>query len=96
MVVVKNPEQYKLEGFRKSSNSKKKYDAILVHKQTGRKKHVPFGARGYEHYKDSTPLKLYKSSDHNDPERRRKYRARHQRTHGNKYSSSYFAWKYLW
>jgi hypothetical protein len=95
MVVVKNPEQYKFKGFRRSSNAKKKYDAILQHKKTGRLKHVSFGARGYEHYKDQTPLKLYSSKDHGDKQRRTRYRQRH--TYAKpKYSSGWFALKYLW
>lgn len=96
MVVVKNPEQYKLKGFRKAKNPKKKYDAILEHKTTKRLKHVPFGAKDYEHYKDSTPLKLYSSKDHKDPKRRASYRARHVGEDRRKYSSGYFSWKYLW
>jgi len=95
MVVVNNPGDYTFNGFRKSSNSKKKYDAILTNKKTGRKKHVSFGARGYQHFKDQTPLKLYSKDDHGDPARRRRYKQRH--TYAKpKYSSGWFALKYLW
>ena len=52
--------------FEKSKAKGKKYAAILPDG-----KRVNFGALGYEHYKDRTPLKLYSHLDHNDPERRK-------------------------
>lgn len=85
--------------FTRSSNPNKKYDA---HLSNGRK--VAFGAKGYQHFKDRTPLKLYKSQDHLDPTRRRSYKARHsaiktrngKKATGVKNSPAYLSLKYLW
>ena len=96
MVVVKNPEEYKLMGFERSHLKYKKYNAILKNKKTGKIKKVPFGSSLYQQYKDSTGLNLYSDLDHNDPDRRRKYRQRHQKDMKNKFSSGYFSWHYLW
>lgn len=83
-----------LQGFIVSKKPHKKYDAILYDKDTGKIKHVPFGDTRYFHYKDK--IGHYKDLDHNDKERRRRYRLRHYATHFKKYSPSYFAWHYLW
>jgi hypothetical protein len=85
--------------FRKSKTKFKKYDAL-----TPRGRWIPFGDTRYQHYKDSTPLKLYKRLDHNDPERRRKYRARHKEiklkdgtpAYLDKEQASYYSWHFLW
>lgn len=95
MTVVDNPTSYKFVRFQRSTNPDKKYDAILKNKKTGQTKKIPFGAKGYEHYKDKA-LGLYSSKDHLDPKRRASYRKRHQGEELKKYSSGYFAWKYLW
>lgn len=95
---------YKFIEFKKSKNPEKKYSAILLNKVTGRQKIVHFGARGYEHYKDSTGLGLYSAYDHKDRERRRRYLLRHHGTDNRavalaetpKYSPNWFATKYLW
>ena len=92
---VTNPSNYKFKGFKKSHLPTKKYDAILENKTTGKIKHVPFGAKGYEQYKDKA-MGLYSKQDHNDLARRTSYRKRHQGEQNNKYSSGWFAWKYLW
>lgn len=92
---VENPQNYTFKGFEKSRTDGKKYDAILVNKTTKREKRVPFGAKGYEHYKDKA-LGLYSKDNHLDPKRRALYRKRHQGEDKAKYSSGYFAWKYLW
>jgi hypothetical protein len=96
MVVIQNPENYKFVKFQKSNSKGKKYDAILKNKTTGRTKTVPFGALGYQHYKDSTGLGLYSSKNHLDKERRKNFRSRHGANAKRKYSSAYFAYKYLW
>lgn len=101
---MSSPTNYKLIEIVKSSNPSKKYSAILLNKNTGREKVVNFGARGYEHYKDSTPVKAYSSKDHLDPERRRRYMLRHHNTESKtvalretpKYSAKWFSTKYLW
>ena len=76
--------------FEKSKAKGKKYAAILPDG-----KRVNFGALGYEHYKDRTPLKLYSHLDHNDSERRKRYYERHNKDYP-KYSADYFSKKYLW
>lgn len=85
--------------FRKSKTKFKKYDVL-----TPRGRWIPFGDIRYKHYKDSTPLKLYKRLDHNDPERRRRYRARHKQiklkdgtpAYLDKEQPSYYSWNFLW
>ena len=39
-------------------------------------KWIHFGDKRHEHYRDSTPIKLYSYLDHNDPKRRESYRKR--------------------
>ncbi len=95
-MIVKNPNNYILIGFQRSSTKNKKYDAILRNKLTMKIKKVPFGDLRYQHFKDRTPLKLYSYLDHNDVNRRRNYMLRHQNDINNKFSSGYFAAKYLW
>lgn len=48
--------------------SGKKMVAVFQHRETGREKRTPFGARGYEDY-----------TIHKDAERARRYRQRHQK-----------------
>ena len=88
---------YALIGFRKSQRAKKKYDAILKHKETGKVSHVPFGDTAYQHYKDTTPNKLYSHLNHGDANRRRLYRMRHQKDlRPGYYSPGYFSYYRLW
>lgn len=92
---VPNPNEYTFVKFEKSNTKNKKYDAILKHKTTKTLKRVPFGDIRYEQYKDKA-LGLYASKDHGDLKRRKAYRTRHAGEDKDKYSSGYFAWKYLW
>lgn len=92
---ITNPEEYRFKKFERSRNENKKYDAILIHKKTGREKRVPFGGKGYEHYEDKA-LGLYSRWDHHDRSRRASYRKRHAGEDKYKFSSGYFAWKFLW
>ena len=96
MVVIENPNKYIHIGFEKSHLKSKKYNAILQNTDNDLIKKVPFGASDYEHYKDPTGLGIWSHKNHNDKERRRLYRLRHERTSKNKYSSSWFSMKYLW
>ena len=96
-MIVDHPEDYTLVGFERSHVKGKKYDAILKNKRTRKvQKRVPFGAIGYEHFKDSTGKGLYSRVNHRDPKRRRNYRTRHHGENKRKFSSGYFSWKYLW
>lgn len=96
MVVIEKPHNYTFVKFQRSESVGKKYDAILKHKRTGRTRRVPFGAINYKHYKDSTPLKLFRNKDHGDKERRARFHARHRNNAKRKFSSAWFASKYLW
>ena len=95
-MIVESPNSYSLVKFARSKTRGKKYDAILRNKRTLREKRVPFGALGYEQYRDSTGLGLYSGSNHGDPRRRKNYRTRHAGENARKFSSGYFSWKYLW
>jgi hypothetical protein len=77
-----------------SKTSGKKYDAY----KNG-KKLASFGAIGYSQYKDR--IGYYKSKDHNDPSRRKRYQVRHQKDkltakYKQKESPGYFSMVYLW
>lgn len=85
-----------LSGFRQSRRRNKKYDAILIDDETKKIKYVPFGDKRYEQYRDAVPLKLYSHLDHNDENRRWKYRQRHKHTYHKKFSPSWFSWYFLW
>lgn len=93
---IENPQDYTFSRFEKSNSKNKKYDAILKNKKTGREKRVPFGDTRYEQFRDRTGLNLYSNLDHNDLNRRHLYLARHEKDMDNKFSSSYFAARFLW
>lgn len=95
MVVLKNPEEYKLLRFEKSEIKNKKYDAILRH-ESGKLKRIPFGDTRYEHFRDSTGLGLYSNLDHGDRKRQINYLKRMKKSKDNLFSSSYFSSNYLW
>lgn len=88
--------KYKIEI---SDRPDKKYMAVF---ENGKKIH--FGSRLYSQYKDQTPLKAYSHLDHNDTNRRAKYRARHEKiktkdgrnAYQVKYSPSWFSYRFLW
>jgi hypothetical protein len=85
--------------FKQSTRKNKKYMT-----KTPKGKWVHFGSRMEQQYKDSTPLKLYKHLDHNDPKRRSSYLARAKGikngqgklTWNDKESPNYYSIKYLW
>jgi len=80
----------------------KKYSAIID--DGGIIKRIPFGAVGYEQYRDSTGLGLYSHLDHLDNTRRRNYNKRHDARLNSagvpfskdKRSAAYYSKKYLW
>lgn len=99
MVVVHHPEDYKLDRFEVDRKGLHKYFAILKNKKTGSEKKVPFGAKKkngtpYQHYHDK--IGNYSQYDHKDKERMKRYRIRHRGQDQNKFSSGWFAIKYLW
>jgi len=98
--MAKYPKKdYKFLRFEKSKRKGKKYDAVLQNKQTKREVRVPFGAIGYEQFRDSTGLGLYTKDNHGDKNRKRNYRSRHSKeipSFKEFYSSGFFAMRYLW
>ena len=88
----------------------KKYTARVMHKKTRKIRHIHFGAKGYEQFKDSTPLKLYSSKNHGTKKRRDNYFSRHSGGIKNKkkalskeirkskglYNAKILSHKYLW
>jgi hypothetical protein len=90
-------KEYRVAGYRRSHRKGKKYDAILKNIASGKLAVVPFGALGYQQYRDSTPLGLYTSGDHADLKRRRLYRQRHAKDlRTGYYSPGYFSYYKLW
>ena len=49
----------------------------IVRSATGSERKVHFGSALHDQYRDSTPLKLYKSKNHMDGRRRMNYFSRH-------------------
>jgi hypothetical protein len=92
--------EYKFVRYEKSSNPKKKYDAILKNRKTDREVKVPFGARNMEQYQDRV-LGLYKSKDHKDKNRRRQFKSRFSGLKQSQdwsrfYTPLYFSYTKLW
>ena len=58
----------------------KKYTAIVKNKKNKKTRKIHFGDRRYQQYKDRTPLKLYKSKNHNTRKRMQNYFSRHSGT----------------
>lgn len=91
-MILQNPERYTLLGFEKSNVKHKKYNAILTDGIFIKK--VPFGDSRYGQYQDK--IGLYSHYDHFDKKRREDYLLRHYNDYHNKFSSGYFAMRYLW
>jgi len=87
-------------------SGKKKYIALIPVK--GKIMRVPFGAVGYQQYKDQIPKniggKQWSRYDHLDPDRRKAYRKRHSSillkdgtpAFKKKYSPAWFSYHLLW
>ena len=93
--------KYSLIRYERSKNPKKKYDAILRNKDTKREVRMGFGDRALPQYRDSTPLKLYKSKDTNDKVRRKAFRDRFRGLKNKQdwkrfYTPLYFSYTKLW
>lgn len=93
---VYNKKDYTFIKFEKSHLKQKKYNAVLKNKKTDRAVRVPFGAKGYEQYKDSTGLGVYTKQNHGDAKRRKNYQSRHKNDNIQNYSPGYFSWFFLW
>lgn len=86
---------YKLVGYRKARNPKKKYEGILKRKKDKHIVYVPFGSSDYTNYGDKTGLNLYKTN--NDKQKRKLYRLRHVKDlKVGYYSPGYFSYYILW
>lgn len=100
--MVFSVKDYKIVRFEKSPLRDKKYRVYLEPKSKLSSdrtalRSFDFGQTGYEHFKDSTPLKLYSKDDHNDQKRRELYRNRFRHLYDPEvYSPTYFSWNYLW
>ena len=85
--------------FEVSKAKNKKYSVVTP---SGKK--INFGDSRYEHYKDSTGVGAWSKLDHNDKERRKQYRTRHEKVmtkegipaYKDKEQASYYAYHYLW
>ena len=99
----------KLKSIIVSPNKNKKYRAEIYDPQTKRTRHIDFGARDYEQYKDSTKLKKYSFKNHGDKKRRDNYFSRHSgiknkkeaiakewRKSNGKYNAKILSHQYLW
>jgi hypothetical protein len=96
-MVYLSKKKYSINNFYKSPIKNKKYRVALVHKITGKIKLIDFGSATYAHFRDTTPVKLYKHLDHGDKERRRRYKARHKGfIKSGYYSPGYFSMRFLW
>ena len=85
---------YNFIGFNRARNKRKKYEARLQNKKTGKIYAIPFGQMGFEQYKDK--IGYYKSLDHLDEKRRDNFIAR-QSYYVKKgyYSPAYFSINFL-
>jgi len=88
-------DKVKLNKIMKSTRKNKKYMIKVKNPETGRVKTIHWGDSRYGHFKDKTPLKLYKHLDHGDKERRKRYYARHGPA-TSKLTAKYYSHKYLW
>jgi len=84
----------------KNTPSSKKYSVYVV--KNGKPSLIHFGDRSMQQYKDK--LGAYSRLDHNDPKRRKSYKARARGikdkmgnyTYKNKNSANYYSYHYLW
>mgnify|MGYP003638906540 CR=1 FL=1 len=97
---MKEKVLYRIE---KSTSKNKKY-SVYVKGKNGRPKKIHFGQLGYQHFEDTTPLKLHSKLNHYDVKRRASYLKRAkgiknkagELTYKDKNSANYYAIKYLW
>lgn len=77
--------------WKNDTKSKNKYWVYII--KDGKVKKIGFGHKDYQHYKDK--LGFYKSLDHNDPERKKRYYSRHGKA-TSKDTAKYWSHKVLW
>lgn len=94
MVRISNPQDYEIKDIIVAQDGKHKYVAILQHKRSLKERRVPFGAMGYEHYRDN--LGFYSNLDHMDKRRQENYLRRHAGNIQHKFSSGWFSRIFLW
>lgn len=82
-----------IERWEVSPNKSKKYRVWI--RDGGRLYTVDFGARGYQQYRDTTPLKAFSADDHNDFKRRERYYLRHKIDYPP-YTPDWLSKRYLW
>jgi hypothetical protein len=100
MLYYNMDELYKIK---KSTRKFKKY-MVLVKGKSGRPKTIHFGDTRYQHFKDTTPLALYKNLNHFDTKRRERYLKRAkgiknkagELTYKDRNSSNYYSVRFLW
>lgn len=100
-IRIKN---YIVEFLPTTDKSKKKYKVVIYNKEGYKIKTLQFGDKGYEHYEDVTPLKLYSDMDHKDSVRRSQYRQRHSKIYKKDGKEAYkdplkpafYSWNFLW
>lgn len=83
----------KIINWQVSPNKKKKYRVLI--KDGERLYTVDFGARGYEQFHDSSPLKAFSDFNHNDPDRRDRYYKRHKIDYPP-YTPDWLSKRFLW
>jgi len=96
--------KYFIEFFPTPEQSKKKYKAVIYNDEGKKVKTLQFGSKGYEQYRDNTPLKLYSNLDHNDIRRKMNYRKRHSKiltkngkpAYKDPLQASYYSFNFLW
>ena len=76
-IYIKSGMKERIVSFRRSRRQGKKYEAVVEHKNTKKRRRIHFGATGYQQYKDSTPLKLYARGNNGTIKRRNNYFNRH-------------------
>ena len=93
-VIIKN----KVYGVEPSLRLNKKYDVILFNPDKTKKFITSFGDKRYQQYYDY--FGHYKNLNHNDKERRKRYRLRHKNDIGvvndDPNYAGYWSWYYLW
>ena len=81
----------------RSNRRDKKYQAVFDNGKIIHFGGIKRNGEPYEQFRDSTPIKAFSAYDHNDPERKKRYYARHGTlTNAPIYSASWFSGHFLW